>query len=74
MDAHRQHAARHQRSLHKPALAGMTPLEAATKPRKRDEVVLMLKEIENHESHAPADERIDVSKLWGELGLREVGR
>jgi hypothetical protein len=57
-----------------PALAGMTPREAATKPRKRDEVVLMLKEIENHESRAPADERIDVSKLWGELGLREAGR
>jgi len=57
-----------------PALAGMTPREAAAKPRKRNEVVVMLKEIENHESRIPADERIDVSKLWGELGLRDASR
>ncbi|HMI82654.1 MAG TPA: hypothetical protein VK550_01105 [Polyangiaceae bacterium] len=47
----------------------MTPREAASKPRKRKEVVLLLKEMENMESRAPAAERVDVSMLWTELGL-----
>ena len=39
-----------------PALSGMTPREAAAKPRKRKELVLLLKEIENHESRAPKEQ------------------
>ncbi|HEX9297533.1 MAG TPA: SEC-C domain-containing protein [Polyangiaceae bacterium] len=57
-----------------PALAGMTPREAAAKPRKRSDVALMLKELENIESRVPPDQRIDVSALWNELGLREGTR
>lgn len=56
-----------------PALAGMTPREAATKPRKREDLVLLLKEIENRESRLPPDERVDVAKLWDDLGMREAG-
>ena len=55
-----------------PALAGLTPRQAATKPRKRGEVALLIKEMENHESRLPPEERADVSALWGELGLREM--
>lgn len=57
-----------------PALAGLTPREAALKPRKRNDLVLMLKEIENYESRAPENERMDVSMLYTELGLREASR
>jgi hypothetical protein len=57
-----------------PALAGLTPRQAAVKPRKRKEVELLLKEIENQEGRAPLDQRIDVSTLWRELGLEAVRR
>ncbi len=56
-----------------PALGGLTPRQAAMKPRKRQQVELLLKEIENQESRAPAAQRIDASVLWKELGL-EGGR
>jgi SEC-C motif len=52
-----------------PALSGMTPREAASKPRKRKDLILLLKEVENHESRAPREQQIDVSVLWTELGL-----
>jgi len=52
-----------------PALSGMTPREAAAKPRKRKELLLLLKEIENHESRAPKEQQVDVSFMWSELGL-----
>jgi hypothetical protein len=55
-----------------PALSGMTPREAAAKPRKRKELVLLLKEIENHESRAPKEQHIDLSVLWTELGLEDA--
>jgi hypothetical protein len=55
-----------------PALSGLTPREAAAKPRKREQVVLLLKEIENRESHVPRDERFDVSNLWSALQLQEA--
>lgn len=57
-----------------PTLSGLTPREAAAKPRKREQVVLLLKEIENHESRVPPHERFNVSSLWGELQLHEAGR
>lgn len=56
-----------------PALSGLTPREAAAKPRKREQVVLLLKEIENRESRVPPAERFDVSTLWGALHLHEAG-
>lgn len=56
-----------------PALSGLTPREAAAKPRKRREVVLLLKEIENHEGRVPPHERFDVSSLWSALDLGEAG-
>ena len=56
-----------------PALSGLTPRAAAAKPRKRAQVVVLLKDIENRESHLPPHERFDVSCLWGALELREAG-
>jgi hypothetical protein len=53
-----------------PALSGMTPREAASKPRKRRDLVTLLKEMEHHESRAPKEQQIDVSLLWTELGLQ----
>jgi hypothetical protein len=55
-----------------PALSGMTPREAASKPRKRKDLIVLLKEIENHESRAPKEQQIDVSPLWTELGLEHA--
>jgi hypothetical protein len=57
-----------------PALAGLTPRAAATKPRKRRDLVLLLKDIENMESRLLPNERVDVAKLWDELGMRETDR
>jgi hypothetical protein len=50
----------------------MTPREAASKPRKRKDLILLLKEIENHESRAPKEQQIDVRALWSELGLEDA--
>jgi hypothetical protein len=57
-----------------PALGGVTPRTAATEPRKRKALVLLLKELENGESRFPADERVDVTKLWDDLGIRDADR
>ena len=57
-----------------PALSGLTPREAAAKPRKRKDVVLLLKEMENSESRLPSAERFDMSSLWSELHLQGTAR
>ncbi|MDB4996668.1 MAG: hypothetical protein JWM74_4100 [Myxococcaceae bacterium] len=57
-----------------PALSGLTPREAATKPRKRKQLVLLLKEFENQESRVPPAERFDFSGLWTALELGEHRR
>jgi hypothetical protein len=57
-----------------PALGGMTPREAAssTSKRVRDELALILKEIERGESRAPSDEAFDVDVIRRELGLADT--
>lgn len=52
-----------------PALGGMTPREAAAKPSARVKLDLLLRDMENHESRLPAEERFDFDRLRSELGL-----
>jgi hypothetical protein len=52
-----------------PALGGRTPREAMHTKEGRDEVDLLLMEMENLEEHAPATSRFSFSKLRRELGL-----
>lgn len=55
-----------------PALRGLTPRQAATgKPTEREELALLLAEIENREARVPEGQRCDVAVLRRELGLRE---
>jgi hypothetical protein len=53
-----------------PALDGHSPREAARTAGGRDRVVVLLKDLENHEARLPAAERFDVGALWEALGLR----
>ena len=57
-----------------PALSGMTPREAATKPRKRKELVMLLKEIEHHESRAPREQQVDYLSCGANWGSRTRDR
>lgn len=52
-----------------PALGGLTPREAAKTHRGRQEVLVLLKEFEQHEARVPRDQRIDLGWIRGELDL-----
>lgn len=53
-----------------PALGGMSPWKAVKSGRMRPKLELLLKEMENHESRLPAEERFDVARLRARLGLK----
>jgi hypothetical protein len=55
-----------------PGLSNLTPRQAVKKPRKRADLILMLKEMENMESRLPEAERFDMAAFWQELGLRDT--
>jgi len=46
-----------------PALGGKTPRQAARSRRGREELALLLKDLENREAHQPATSRFDVNVL-----------
>ena len=52
-----------------PALGGLTPREAARLPRERAKLETLLKEFEQHESHLPEEQRIDLRWVWEALGF-----
>ena len=52
-----------------PALSGLTPREAASRPESRQALERLLRQIEHDESRMPADERFDVGQLRRELGM-----
>ena len=52
-----------------PALSGLTPRLAVSRPAARVQVDLLLKELEYLEGGVPATERFDVTRLRRELGL-----
>ncbi len=52
-----------------PALGGRSPREAARTKRGREQVDLLLKDIEHHEAALPADERFDFAPIRHELHL-----
>jgi len=54
-----------------PALGDKTPRQAVRSRRGREDLALLLKEIENHEAHQPAASRFDVNVLRRELGIEE---
>jgi hypothetical protein len=45
------------------------PVATSGRPRKRKELVMLLKEMEHHESRTPSEQQIDLSLLWRELEL-----
>ncbi len=52
-----------------PALRGKTPREAAADPRRRGELELLLKQLENSEGRSPPEERANIHVLRRELGF-----
>lgn len=52
-----------------PALAGMTPRQAARKKALRGHVDVLLKDIENHENRLPGGPQVDFSGIRAQLGL-----
>lgn len=52
-----------------PALGGKTPREAVRSAAGREQVDLLLRECEHHESREPEDVRFDFGALRRELGL-----
>ena len=52
-----------------PALDGLTPRHAATLPRMRRRLDVLLKEIEQSEARLPLDEQIDIQRLRVALGI-----
>lgn len=52
-----------------PALGGLTPREAAATPRSRVQLDLLLRDFENHEARLPEDERFDMRRVRGVLGM-----
>jgi hypothetical protein len=44
-------------------------VDAVRTPAGKRKVEMLLKELENHQSRLPAEERHDLSKLRAELGL-----
>ena len=57
-----------------PALDGLTPRHAATLPRMRRRLDVLLKEIEQSEARLPAGEQIDIHRLRVALGLAVAGQ
>ena len=53
-----------------PALGGLTPRAAARSPRSRAALEVLLKDFDRSEARLPAEERIDVSRLRVELGMK----
>ena len=56
-----------------PALDGLTPRHAATLPRMRHRLDVLLKEIEQSEARLPQGEQIDIRRLRVALGLTVAG-
>jgi len=54
-----------------PALRGRTPREAVKTQAGREQVEVLLKEMENHEARAAEDARFDFGRLRTQLGLEE---
>ena len=52
-----------------PALNGQTPQQAARTKVGREQLDLLLKDLENHEARMPPGQQYDVSKLRKMLGL-----
>ena len=52
-----------------PALDGLTPRHAATLPRMRRRLDVLLKEFEQSEARLPLDEQIDIQRLRVSLGM-----
>ncbi len=52
-----------------PALGGKTPRAAMRSKASREKLDLLLRDMENYESHLPAARRFDVTRLRRELGL-----
>jgi hypothetical protein len=52
-----------------PFLGDKTPRQAARSRRGREELALLLKDMENHEARQPAGTRFDVNVLRRELGI-----
>jgi len=54
-----------------PALDGLTPRQATSNPKQRSRLIMLLKDMENHEAHAASQGRpaYDPTWLWNELGL-----
>ncbi|HEV2722061.1 MAG TPA: SEC-C domain-containing protein [Thermoanaerobaculia bacterium] len=55
-----------------PALGNKTPRQAARSRRGREDLALLLKDLENHEARQPAETRFDVNILRRELGIEEA--
>jgi metal-sulfur cluster biosynthetic enzyme len=53
-----------------PALGGLTPRAAARSPRSRAALETLLKQLDQSEARLPAEERIDLSWLRVELGMK----
>jgi hypothetical protein len=54
-----------------PALSDQTPREAVANSRGREQVNLLIKEMEYFESRLPPEERYDFSRIRRELGLED---
>ncbi len=52
-----------------PALGGKTPRAAARAAKSREQLDLLLRDMENSESRVPEAARFDIGKLRRELGL-----
>ncbi len=71
MKAHKERYMSAWADMEIPALGGLTPREAAKRPRSRADLELLLREMEMHEARLPEGERFDVSGLRGTLGMSE---
>lgn len=54
-----------------PALGGKTPRQAAKSKRGREQLEVLLREMENHEARLPEAERFDFAVIRDELGIEE---
>ena len=52
-----------------PALDGLTPREAARKPRAREKLEILLREMEQSEARLPAQQRLDLAWLREALDM-----
>jgi hypothetical protein len=73
-DVVREEKARHYATwpdIALPFLGDKTPRQAARSRRGREDLALLLKEMENHEARQPAGTRFDMNVLRRELGIEE---